>query len=114
MPHFPLVEVLSQGKGFPTMWPLSWFPSSELPAPTKENIRVPTNASGGEKNATDATTDDQSFRFSHFDVLQIPPDHHYIDTADEVFVASYRKTVHWVDELKINMHVSYSFLICAA
>jgi hypothetical protein len=71
-----------------------------------------------EKNATDATTDDQSFRFSHFDVLQIPPDHHYIDTADEVLVASYRKTVHWVDELiyelKINMHVSYSFLICAA
>ncbi|CAM0901777.1 unnamed protein product [Alopecurus aequalis] len=34
--------------------------------------------------ATDATGDDDPSKFLHFDVVKSPPDHHYIDTMDEV------------------------------
>ncbi|KAM0898735.1 hypothetical protein ACQ4PT_021748 [Festuca glaucescens] len=71
-------EVLSRGKGFLTIWPLSWFPSSKSPVATKENL-----GAGEKKNATDAISGDLSFCFSHFDILHSPPDHHYIDIADE-------------------------------
>ncbi|CAL4935177.1 unnamed protein product [Urochloa decumbens] len=61
--------------------------ASEVFAQGKRYLLIgdtPTAAAGGDEKAeADATGDDGTFGFRHFDVAQSPPDHHFLDNMEQ-------------------------------
>ncbi|XP_037481776.1 probable ubiquitin-conjugating enzyme E2 23 [Triticum dicoccoides] len=96
-------NVLARGKRCLADWSWSPLSGSELFA-AAENVGAPETVPGGGdhprdgaarevndaddsasegKEAEDANGNEEPFRFLHFDVRDCPPDHHYLDTADQ-------------------------------
>ncbi|VAH50428.1 unnamed protein product [Triticum turgidum subsp. durum] len=96
-------NVLARGKRCLADWSSPSSSGSELSA-AAENVGAPETVPGGGdhprdgaarevvdgddsasegKEAADANGNEESFHFLHFDVGDSPPDHHYLDTADQ-------------------------------
>lgn len=106
-------DMVARGKGYlmNRSATLSSSPSTELPAVAKDdsigaaametiNAAVTMNVvelngdghdfAEGTKAADDTSCCNKSLCFPRFDVLQVtPPDHHYLDTTDEVTIVLY-------------------------
>ncbi|CAN6338409.1 unnamed protein product [Urochloa humidicola] len=79
------VMLLAQGKMYMLSCSMA-LASRQEPALTTEKIRTccsPRIRDGGDCHVEEAAAGDELFHFKHFDVVQSPQDHHYLDNKEQ-------------------------------